>query len=43
MKTEPKIDSIRHITCKLQYIVLYLSIQIKIFNYGTVNIINESR
>ena len=43
MKTELKIDSIRHITCKLQYNVLYLSIQIKIFNYGTVNIINESR
>lgn len=32
-----------NITCKLQYKVLYLSLQIKIFNYGTVNIINESR
>ena len=37
------IHSIRHIPCKLQYNVLYLSIHIKIYNYGTGNIINESR
>ena len=43
MTTKPKIDPFRYITCKLQYRVLYLSIQIKIFYYGTVNIINESR
>ena len=37
------VHSIRHITRRLQYNVLYLSIQIKIYNYCTVNIINESR
>lgn len=43
METELKTDSNRHIVCKLQYNVLYLSTQIKIYNYGTGNIINESR
>ena len=38
----PNFDLIRHIVCKLQYNVLYLSIHIKIYNYGTGNIINES-
>ena len=37
------VHSIRHIPYKLQYNVLYLSIHIKIYNYGTGNIINESR
>lgn len=32
----------RHIVCKLQYNVLNLSIHIKIYDYGTGNIINES-